>query len=122
MIDLIRKARAGNAAQAAAPCVRVCSVSDVPEESTFRVEVGNGPGLCLANSGGTIYALVDECTHGQVRLSEGEVDEGEIECYLHGGRFDLATGRPTCLPPMDVVRTYRVTVEGDGVMVEIDEA
>ncbi len=117
MSDLLKK---GRGAASAGRSVRVCAVSDVPEEGTLRVEVGDGPGLCLANSEGEIYALLDQCTHGQSRLSEGEVDEGEIECYLHAGRFDLKTGRPTCLPAMDAVRTYRVTVEGDDVLVQLD--
>ena len=46
------------------------------------------------------YAIADECSHAAIPLSEGDVGDGEIECYLHGSRFDLRTGEPSaCRPP-----------------------
>ena len=39
---------------------------------------------------GRIQALEDRCPHRQVKLSEGEVTEGELECIYHGWRFDAA--------------------------------
>ncbi len=36
--------------------------------------------------------------HAAVALSEGEVDDCTVECWLHGSRFDLRTGKPTGLP------------------------
>jgi nitrite reductase/ring-hydroxylating ferredoxin subunit len=47
---------------------------------------------------GGIHALEDRCTHAEVALSEGEVDDCTLECWLHGSRFDLRTGKPTGLP------------------------
>ena len=39
-------------------------------------------------------------------LSEGEVDGGAIECWLHGSCFDLRTGKPTGLPAFEPVPVY----------------
>ena len=46
------------------------------------------------------HALNDICTHADVSLSEGEVDGCTLECWLHGSRFDLRTGKPV-RPPGD---------------------
>lgn len=66
--------------------------------------------ICLVNSRGRFYALLDECSHGHghVRLSEGDVCDGAIECYMHGSEFDLVTGRPLCLPATEPVPTLEV--------------
>ncbi len=37
---------------------------------------------------GTVHALEDRCPHRQVKLSQGEVVAGELECVYHGWRFD----------------------------------
>jgi 3-phenylpropionate/trans-cinnamate dioxygenase ferredoxin subunit len=54
-----------------------------------------------------------------VPLSEGDVGDGEIECWLHGSRFDLATGEPTGLPAYEPVEVYPVTLDGDDVLVDV---
>jgi 3-phenylpropionate/trans-cinnamate dioxygenase ferredoxin subunit len=55
-----------------------------------------------------------------VSLSEGEVEDGHVECWLHGSMFDLRTGRPTGLPATRPVPTFPVTVEGDDVLVQME--
>ena len=73
--------------------VSVCAVADVPPESAIAVEV-DGTELAIVHSAGRFYAIADECSHAAIPLSEGDVGDGEIECYMHGSRFDLSTGRP----------------------------
>ena len=99
--------------------VRVASLTDLPEEGAIRVELAGTP-ICLARSGGKVYALSDVCSHADVALSEGDVDNGTIECWLHGSLFDLATGAPSGLPAVKPVPTYPVTVEGDDVLVQME--
>jgi len=102
-----------------ADLVRACAVSDVEEEGALRVDLGGRP-VCIARSGGQVYAIGDQCSHADVSLSEGDVEDGKIECWLHGSLFDLATGRPTGLPAVKPVPTYAVTVEGDDVLVQME--
>jgi len=99
--------------------VRACALTDVPDEGAIRVELGGQP-VCVARSGGQVYALRDVCSHAEVALSEGDVEDGAIECWLHGSLFDLKTGVPSGLPATRPVPTYAVTVEGDDVLVQME--
>ena len=102
--------------------VRVCSVEDVPPESAIPIEVprnGSRLELAIVHSNGAFYAIYDECSHAQIPLSEGDVGEGEIECYLHGSRFDLGTGAPIGLPATEPVPIYRCVVEDNDVLVDV---
>ena len=99
--------------------LRACSLSDLPEEGALRVELG-GTAVCVARSGGEVFAIGDRCSHADVSLSEGDVEDGHIECWLHGSMFDLRTGQPTGLPATRPVPTYPVTVEGDDVLVQME--
>jgi len=100
--------------------VRVASLKDLPEEGAVRVDVA-GKAICLARSQGSVYAISDVCSHADVSLSEGDVEDGTVECWLHGSRFDLRTGAPTGLPATKSVPTYPVTVIGDDVFVKLEK-
>ena len=99
--------------------MKACSLSDVPEDGALRVELDGTP-ICIARSGGEVFAISDVCSHADVSLSEGDVEDGQIECWLHGSKFDLRTGAPTGLPAIKPVATYPVTVEGDDVLVKLE--
>ena len=100
--------------------MRACSLNDVPEEGAIRVQLDGKP-ICIARSQGEVFALSDICSHADVALSEGDVEDGTIECWLHGSRFDLRSGKPTGLPATKPVATYAVTVEGDDVLVKLEK-
>jgi 3-phenylpropionate/trans-cinnamate dioxygenase ferredoxin subunit len=106
------------------PRLRACALADLAEGSALGVEL-DVPGqaeptpVCVALTGGRVYALRDECSHQDVRLSDGEVEDGKIECWLHGSQFDLESGRPASLPAVDAVPTYPVTIEGGDVYVDL---
>ncbi|MBA8794239.1 3-phenylpropionate/trans-cinnamate dioxygenase ferredoxin subunit [Friedmanniella endophytica] len=98
---------------------RACAASEVGAECALAVEVDDLD-LAIVHSNGRWYAVADECSHAAIPLSEGDVGDGEIECYLHGSRFDLETGRPTGLPATAPVPVYPCRVEGDDVLVDLD--
>ena len=97
---------------------RVCSVVDVAPDSAISVEIGPND-VAIVNSNGQFYAIADECSHASIPLSEGDIGDGEIECYLHGSRFDLATGEPLGLPATEPVPVYPCQVSGDDVLVDV---
>lgn len=97
---------------------RVCALSDLPEGTVKMVMVGDVP-VAVVNSGGRIYAIYDECSHQQVALSEGDVEDGTIECCMHGSRFDLTTGKPIEPPATEPVPIYLTKIEGDDVFVAV---
>ena len=96
----------------------VCTTTDVPEPGALRVDVDGVP-VSIVRSEGTYYAIFDTCSHANVSLSEGEVEDTSIECWLHGSRFDLLSGRPTALPATRPVPIYPVKVDGDAVLVDV---
>ena len=95
----------------------ICKVTDVNPGAVKRVEVDGLPPLAVYNLAGAFFVTDDTCTHGKASLAEGYVEGKEIECPWHGGRFDIETGRPTCLPAMEAIVTYPVTVVGDDVCI-----
>ena len=99
--------------------LRACSLSELADDTAIRVQLAGRP-VCIARSGGQVFALSDVCSHADVALSEGDVEDGSIECWLHGSLFDLRTGKPSGLPATRPVPTYPVTVEGDDVLVKME--
>ena len=103
-----------------------CLAQDVPLGGTFKIDLESDVGTVevavVRAEDGELYAISDICSHGAVSLSDGEVEGSTIECWLHGSRFDLRTGRPTGLPAIRPVPVYPVTVDGDRVLVDVDAA
>jgi 3-phenylpropionate/trans-cinnamate dioxygenase ferredoxin subunit len=98
--------------------VPACSLTDLDDAKPFAVEV-DGVALVVVRQGDEVFAIRDECSHGAVALSEGDVDGCEIECWLHGSTFSLRTGRPLNLPATEPVPVYPVTIDGDAVLVDV---
>jgi 3-phenylpropionate/trans-cinnamate dioxygenase ferredoxin subunit len=98
---------------------RACSVAEVRPDEALPVTVG-GYDVAVARDGDELFAVQDLCTHAAVALSEGEVADCQIECWLHGSRFDLRTGKPTGLPATEPVAVFAVEIRGDEVFVDVD--
>jgi 3-phenylpropionate/trans-cinnamate dioxygenase ferredoxin subunit len=97
---------------------RACAATDVPDEGVVSVEIG-GVEVAVVKSEGQYFAVRDECSHAQIQLSEGDVGNCEIECWLHGSRFDLRTGAALSLPAYDPVPVYPVRLDGADVLVDV---
>ena len=101
--------------------VRACAIDELADESAIGVEI-DGEYVCIAKSRGEIFALSDICSHADVNLSDGDVEKGTVECWLHGSRFDLRTGKPIGLPANRPVPTYPVKIDGDDILVSLKES
>ena len=97
---------------------RALALVEVPEDEAVGVTVG-AQELAIARHGDEVFAVEDVCSHAAVALSEGEVDDCTVECWLHGSRFDLRTGKPTGLPATEPVATFPLEVRGDDIYVDI---
>jgi 3-phenylpropionate/trans-cinnamate dioxygenase ferredoxin subunit len=100
--------------------VRACSVAEVSSGAALRVEI-DGLDVAIVRSGDDFYAIEDECSHAAVALSEGDVEGCEIECWMHGSRFDLRTGKPLGPPATEPVPVFPVQIAGDDVLVDLGE-
>jgi 3-phenylpropionate/trans-cinnamate dioxygenase ferredoxin subunit len=94
-----------------------CAASDVPTDEALGVTIGRYD-VAIARHDEEFFAVQHLCSHAAVALSEGEVDDCTVECWLHGSRFDLRTGKPTGLPATEPVATFPVEVREDGVYVD----
>jgi 3-phenylpropionate/trans-cinnamate dioxygenase ferredoxin subunit len=99
---------------------RLCALDDLTDGEASRFEV-EGHVLAVVRLGGDVYVIGDTCSHADVSLSEGEVDEGDctLECPKHGSAFDLTTGAPRSLPAVRSVPRYEASVVDGDVMVEL---
>jgi len=97
---------------------RACAATDVEDGAAKRVVLDGIP-VAIVRSDGEVYAIHDVCSHANVALSEGEVEDQTVECWLHGSRFDLVTGRPTGLPATKPVAVYPVKLDGDDILVAV---
>lgn len=94
-----------------------------PLAVTLEDAGGEDVEVAIFKVGDEVFALVDECSHGHVRLSEGEIDEAtcSVDCWLHGSRFDLRTGAAINLPATQPVTAYPVRIDAGLVLVDVDE-
>jgi len=94
--------------------VKVCRADDLGVKSALKVTIDGVPIALVKDSAGSIHAIGDTCSHGEISLSEGFVEDDTLECWAHGSKFDLATGKPQNFPAFEPVPVYAVTVvDGD---------
>ena len=98
---------------------RACAVADIRADEALAVTIGAYE-VAIARDGDDVYALQDLCSHAAIPLSEGEVDGCTVECWLHGSRFDLRTGKPVNFPATEPVATFPVDVRDGDVYVDVD--
>ena len=100
---------------------RLCSLDELLPGSARRFDVGRHR-IAVVRIGDDVYAIGDTCSHANVSLSEGEINEAErsIECWKHGSEFSVETGAALTLPATRPVPTYDVRVEDGDVVVVIE--
>ncbi len=93
---------------------RVCALDELSPSTARKVVVDGKPIAVVMDSAGSVHALGDTCTHGEISLSEGFVEDDAIECWAHGSKFELTTGKPRNFPAYEPVPVYAVSIiEGD---------
>ncbi|CAN2195386.1 {NirD} Ferredoxin subunits of nitrite reductase and ring-hydroxylating dioxygenases [Candidatus Nanopelagicaceae bacterium] len=78
----------------------------------------DGEAICVARIGDEVFAIGDTCSHSDASLSEGDITDFKIECWLHGAEFDLRSGEALTPPAVMPVQKYSVRVDGDSVTIE----
>ncbi|MBK3639883.1 Rieske 2Fe-2S domain-containing protein [Streptomyces sp. MBT33] len=71
---------------------RIGAVAEFPAGQAVRRTVDNVPVLVVRESGGTLHALADRCSHLAGPLSEGTIADGCVRCPWHGSVFRLSDG------------------------------
>ena len=83
----------------------VAKTGDLDEGEAVQVIVGRKE-IAIYNLDGAFYATDDICTHAYASLADGYIEGELIECPLHGGCFDIKTGKaPTATGGRDKFAT-----------------
>ncbi len=90
--------------------IKICSEDDLEVGSAVRVVIDGLPIALVRDSAGAVHAIGDTCTHGDISLAEGFVEDSTLECWAHGSKFSLETGKPLSLPAYEPVPVYPVTI------------
>ena len=101
--------------------VRVADVADVPPGKLKQVDV-EGMTLVVGNDDGDLFALSGWCSHEGSELRLGTLQDHVLTCFAHQWTYNVKTGDPIWPPLARVapgyrLRTYRVRVEGDAILV-----
>ena len=93
---------------------KVFPLSDLAPDAAKRVVLDGVAIAVVLDSSGTVHAIGDTCTHGDISLSEGFVEDDTLECWAHGSKFELTTGKPLSLPAYEPVPVFSVEIiDGD---------
>ena len=92
-------------------------------EGEVRAFEVNGEEIVLCRHEGEVCALHGICTHEDLPLDGGSVENGVLTCPWHGARYDVRTGRVLALPAVRPLRVYSARVDESGrVRVGIDDS
>jgi 3-phenylpropionate/trans-cinnamate dioxygenase ferredoxin subunit len=90
--------------------------SNLVEGKPQKISLGDKD-VCVARIGEEVFAVADICTHSEASLSEGDISNYKIECWLHGAEFDLRTGEAVTPPAVEALETFEVRRDGDTVTI-----
>ena len=96
--------------------IEVADHDAVKAGEVIGVKAGNLD-VALYNVDGQIYATHNVCTHANALLSNGWLDGDIIECPLHGGRFEVKTGKGLGPPIVCDLTILPVRIEGNKIHV-----
>jgi nitrite reductase/ring-hydroxylating ferredoxin subunit len=101
--------------QADTTWVDVCSIDDIEEGGMYEFQ-HDGRRILVYHLEDGLFATDNVCTHEFALLSEGWLENGTIECPLHGALFDVKTGRVERGPAECALTTYPIKTEGTRVL------
>lgn len=91
--------------------IALCPADTLAPGAMTLVELPGEDPMLLINDDGDFRLIEDECTHAIASLSEGRLAGHVIFCPMHGGSFDIRTGKACSLPCKQALRTFAVGVE-----------
>jgi MocE subfamily Rieske [2Fe-2S] domain protein len=99
--------------------IEVCLLDQLPKGEVIRFDFNQKTYAVYRTVSNNLYATDGICTHGNAHLAEGVVIEEMIECSKHNGRFNLKDGSPKRIPVCAAIRTHRVQLDGDKVLLDL---
>jgi 3-phenylpropionate/trans-cinnamate dioxygenase ferredoxin component len=100
--------------------VKVAQVGELAPGEKKQLDL-DGVEVALFNVDGEYYAIEDVCTHDGAPLAHGRFRGEEIICPRHGARFNVKTGAALCMPAFEPVETYQLKIEGNDILIEVEQ-
>jgi len=101
--------------------VQIAPADELPDGERIFLEVESRQ-IVLFNLAGKFFAIGDVCSHDNGPVGDGEIEDEEIICPRHGGRFDITTGKATSLPAVIDIPSYPVRLVDGMIEVGIPKA
>jgi 3-phenylpropionate/trans-cinnamate dioxygenase ferredoxin subunit len=99
--------------------IKIDSVTEFTDE--VKVYTIKGHQVVVFKLEDGFYGIENICSHEEAFLSEGEVEEGEVECPMHGARFDIRTGKNLSFPAVIPVKSYPVKIEAGEIFLHTED-
>ena len=96
----------------------VAKTADLDDGEARQVVIG-GREIAIFNLQGKFFATDDICTHAYASLADGYVEGERVECPLHGGCFDIKTGKAVTAPCTEDIKVYPVKIDGGNILVGV---
>lgn len=100
--------------------LKVATKSEIADGGKLLVEADERL-VILFQIGNDYFCIDDVCTHDGGTLSDGDHEGCEIECPRHGAKFDIKTGKALCMPATQNTLSHEVKVDGDDILVKIND-
>ena len=101
----------------AGPWLDAGAVDGYADAGRRELRSPDGSDIAVFRVNGEFFAVSNVCTHARALMTDGPLDGYELECPLHGARFDIRTGRVVTPPASRPLRRFEVKIEGGRVWV-----
>ena len=105
-------------AEAADGWIDLCATAEVDEEEPFFTQ-GGGRELMVTRVGEAFSVFTDSCPHIGASMMGAMVEDGHVECPLHGACFDARTGEVSDGPTDKNLQCHDSRIEGDRIFVKL---
>jgi len=100
--------------------LEACAVADLPASGALCKRLGSGTQVAVARlADGRIVAFENRCPHVDGPIGLGKIAGTQVICPWHFFRFDVVTGKAVGLESVMQLKTFKTTVEGGKVHVEL---
>ena len=96
----------------------VCNELEIEMDDLKRFDHGDNT-FCIYKIKDGVYATDGLCTHEEFHLENGLVMQGEIECPMHQGIFDIKSGKAISEPACEDLKIYQTKIEESKVYIKL---
>jgi 3-phenylpropionate/trans-cinnamate dioxygenase ferredoxin subunit len=97
--------------------IQVANTTDIGLGQSQSVSL-NGIDILICHAQDGFFAVEDRCTHSDVPLCGGLIEENTITCPLHGAIFNLTDGSVLSPPAFEDIKSFRIEIDGTSISLD----